>query len=232
MGVNTEPREILPYDPYIDTIQPVRPEPPDPRLGPLEQAFARLGVTDTTVRRGRAPAGIPWLAVGAIAVVTAVVFALLNTRASFVSMLVGLLYAAVIALLILVLLRSALAIRVEHRPIAGVVAIGGAVLVVVFWVLVHFITVSSELFTVDSLWRSAVLAAVGIALAIGATRKDAATREWLAGPLRYAQVSLVGYPPVPPKPPKGDWKDLVRNPGATAMVIAAAVTGAVGAFKK
>ncbi|MGM0384781.1 MAG: hypothetical protein ACQERF_02200 [Actinomycetota bacterium] len=202
----------------------------------IERAFTALGITDIEVRRGRAVAGIPWLAAGAIALITAVAFALLNIgQVSFVGVLVSLLYGFVITLLILVLLRAALAISVEHEPIAWVVAIGGGVLVVVYWVLVHFITVEiDDLFAVGSLWRAVVLAVVGIALAVGTVKKDSGTREWVAGPLRNAQVAVVGYPPEPPKPvkTKGGWKALVKNPGATVMVVAAAVAGAAAAVKK
>ncbi len=202
----------------------------------IERAFAVLGITDTEVRRGRRTAGVPWLAVGAVALVTAVVFALLNLgRATFGDALVGLLYAVVITLLAFVLLRAALAISLEHRVIAWVVAIGGAVLVVVYWVLVHFITVEvADLFALGSVWRAAVLAVVGIALALAAVRKDPATREWVAGPVRTAQVALVGFPPEPPRPAKvkGGWKAFVRNPGATVMVTAAAIAGAAAGLKK
>ncbi len=202
----------------------------------IERVFAALGVTDTEVRRGRRVAGIPWLAVGVITLVTEVVFWLLNIgRASFAGIAVALIYAVVITLLILVLLRAALAISVEHSAIAWTVAIGGAVLVVVYWVLVHFITVEvDDLFAVGSLWRAAILAVIGIALALAAATRDPGTREWIAGPLRNAQASIVGYPPEPPKPvkAKGGWKALVKNPGATVMVAAAAIAGAASGMKK
>lgn len=233
MGAETEPREILPYDPYIDTVQPVRPAPPDPRLVRIEHAFSRLGITDTEVRRRRVAAGIPWLTTAAGAVLTTVLFTLLNLgQVSFGDVLVGLLYAGIITLLVLVLIRAGIAIALEHRVLAWVVAIGGAVLVVVYWVLVHFITVAADLLAAGSLWRAALLAGVGIAVAASATLKDAGTREWVAGPLRAAQVGIVGFPPEAPKPPRGSWKALVKNPAATAMVAAAAITGALAARRK
>ena len=225
MGSHALEQEILPSG---------SPASSDPRLSTTLGLLGLLGITDREVRRGRPTPGIPWLAVFAMGVAGLVVFAVLNIgQYGIVDLLVVALYAAVIALLTLVLLRAALAIRVEHPVIAGVVAVGGVVLVVVYWVLVHFITVPGESrVTPGTAWGSLVLALVVVGLTLGAVKVDAATREWLAGPLRRVQAEIVGYPPEPIPGPVPGLKEWLRNPASLVLVAGALVTGAVAGLKK
>jgi len=61
---------------------------------------------------------------------------------------------------------------------------------------------------------------------------DAATREWLAGPLRRVQAEIVGYPPEPIPEPVPGLKEWLRNPASLVLVAGALVTGAVAGLKK
>lgn len=204
------------------------------RLSTTLGLLGLIGVEDTEVRRARPHAGFPWPAALAMAVAGLVVYALLGVGSSgVVDLLVVLLYALVISLLILVLLRAALAIAVEHRRIAWAVAIGGVVLVVVYWLLVHFITRASEsLVAVGSVWRSVVLAGVGVGLAALAVTRDRGTREWLAAPLRRAQAEIVGYPPEPVPTPTPGAKVWLKNPAGLVVVTFALLRGAFAGLRK